>query len=120
MRWTNMNEKEMIKAWAAEESSDSLTKEYLSMPDKEKESYWCEYDQKDDILEYTFDTIPELKSMLEKELEEDFYKDLIRPVAVASLKEKKLIIQPDVTKQAAASSLQQEDEFSIPDFVYRF
>ena len=117
MRWTDMNEKEMIKAWAEEEFSESLTREYLPMPDKEKESYWCEYNKEGDILEYAFDTVPELKSMMEQELKEEYYKDLILPMAVAALKEKKII---EIENQEDTLPLQKEDGFSIPDFVYRF
>lgn len=115
-----MNEKEMIKAWAEEEASDILTKEYLPMPDSDKESYWCEYDKGRDILEYSFDTVPELKSMLEQDYKEKFYEDLILPMAVAALKEKKIICVEQEEDKEGTLPIHQEDTISIPDFVYRF
>ena len=120
MRWTNMSEKEMIKAWAEEECSEDIIKKYLSMPESGEESYWNEYDKDSDILEYDFDTVMDLKKMLESEIKEDFYKDLILPLVVATLKEKK-VIQVEAKSQEDSQSLQkEEEEFLIPDFVYMF
>lgn len=120
MRWTSMDEKEMIKAWAAEECSGDLMEEYLPLPEQGKESYWCVHGQEGDISEHGFGTIPEFKGILEKELKEEFYRDLILPLAVAAFKEKE-IIKPDEEKLESGQDIKKDaDGFSIPDFVYVF
>ncbi len=119
MRWTNMEEKEMIKAWAGEECSEDLIKEYLPVPEHGK-SYWCMHEEERDIVEYGFETVPELKGILEGELKEEFYRDLILPLAIAAFKEK-TIIQLDTENLKYGQDVQKaQDGFSIPEFVYVF
>jgi len=115
-----MSEREMIKAWAREECTEELIREYLPMPETERESYWHKYDGKRDIAEYDFNTIPDIKGILEKELQEEFYQDLILPLSVAAFKEKK-IIPEDMEKSDGNQGIRSgENEFSIPEFVYVF
>ena len=118
MHWTDMSEKEMIKTWAKEECSEELMTNYLPMPEADRESYWSEYSKDGDIAEYGFDTVQKLREMLGKELGEDFYRDLYLPLAVACLKEKKIIQIATEAPDDRQLSGQDLDEFSIPDFVY--
>lgn len=113
MRWTNMSEKEMIKEWAKEECLENLTREYLPMPEDDRESYWCEHSRGGDIAEYSFDTVLELKEMLEKELKEDFYRDLLLPLAVAALKERKILQIDTEAPDGRQVFYQDSEEFSI-------
>lgn len=118
MRWINMDEKEIIKVWAEEECTGEIITKYFSMPENNKESYWYVNDEEEDIAEYAFDTVPELKEILEKKLKEDFYKDLILPCAVAIFKEKEI---SDVGKLKNEGAIQKDvEEFLIPEFVYVF
>lgn len=121
MCWTNMSEKEMIKTWAAEKFSEEMQQEYLPQPDIRKESYWTEYDNGENITEYSFETVPELKKMLEREwTEEVFLNDLILPLAVAAFKERKIILQKENQIESRQDTGKAADEFSIPEFVYVF
>jgi len=120
MRWTSIEEKEMIKEWAVAEGKDELTDRYLPQPDPMMESYWCECDEKNVISEYAFDSVSGLKALLERELEEEFYKDIILPVVIASFKEKKMIQadRDNVTEENMKT--RNSNEFAIPEFVYVF
>lgn len=120
MRWTDMDEKEMIKVWAVEEYSGDLEKEYLPLPEQEKGSYWCVHGEEGDISEYGFESVPELKEILGEKLSEGFYSDLILPLAIAVFKEKE-IIQLDTGKSENGQNMKKDmNEFLIPDFVYVF
>lgn len=120
MRWTDMDEKEMIKTWAQEKHSEDLMQEYFSKPEAEKESYWCMYDKGNEIVEYGFDTVPELKRILETELKEEFYKDLILPLVVATFKEEKIMRSNTEKLKYGQDTHKDMDDFSIPEFVYVF
>jgi len=125
MRWTDMSAKEMIRAWAKEETTKQLSDRYLPHPQKDGGSYWCEHDISDEIIEYDFSSIPELRGMLERNLSEEFYKDLLLPLAVAVFKEKKIIsVLPSggSTDDLEENQLQKQEkgEFTIPEFVYVF
>ena len=120
MRWTNMSEKEMIKAWAVEEFSERLQEEYLPQPNLGKKSYWTSFHNSGNLTEYDFGTIPELKAMLEQELGDEIYKDLVLPLAIAAMKEKKIIQIEDEDKEEKLVIQKEGDELLIPDFVYNF
>ena len=117
MRWTNMDEKEMIKAWAGEECSGNLQKEYLPMPDSGQESYWTEYDNNRNIAEYDFSSVPELLVLLKAELKEEYLKDLIRPLAVAAFKQR---ARESAGGKAVTETGEKAGEITIPEFVYIF
>lgn len=126
MHWTSINEKEIIKEWANEQFKESLSDKYLSHINKEKDSYWCKYDEIDDIKEYDFENIPELKEMLKIELKEDFYTELLLPLSVAAFKEKKIFVESDKKmsdveeKDDAGKEENKDCDFKIPEFVYMF
>ena len=120
MHWTNKSEKENIKRWAGEYFTDKMKKQYLPMPDSVKESYWCKYDGNRDIVDYNFETISEIEKILQEELKEDFYEDLILHIAVAAFKEKEIIqIDENINKnnQTLDSDI---NNFTIPEFIYTF
>ncbi|MCI8378539.1 MAG: hypothetical protein HFH72_08460 [Lachnospiraceae bacterium] len=120
MRWTDMSEKEIIKAWAAEEYTEGIREEYLPQPDACRGSYWTDFDNGGNIVEYDFGTVPEFKGMLEKEFQEGFFKELILPLAVAAFKERE-IIQLDAGRPDNEQDVKKNtDGFSIPEFVYVF
>lgn len=115
-----MNEKEIIVEWAKKESSKELAGKYLSMLEFKIKSYWCKYDNDNEIIDYDFETVSDLKELLEQELEEEFYKDLYLPLAVAAFKERRIVqTDTDISDNDSVSKVGVE-EFSIPDFVYTF
>lgn len=120
MRWTNMDEKEMIKTWAKEEYLEDLMKECLPVPEQEKESYWCIHEGESDIEEYGFETVPELKEILQEQLKEEFYRDLLLPLVVAVFKEKKIIQLDEGNAEKGKDKEGDADGFSIPEFLYVF
>lgn len=124
MHWISQSEKEMIIEWAKEFCTEDLTNQYLPMPNKAINSYWCKYSDDNEIMDYDFDTLPELKTMLEQELKDEFYEELLLPLTVAAFKEK-VIIQANIQAEKDSNdigkySVQDNDSFSIPDFVYMF
>jgi len=119
MRWTDMSEKEILKAWAMECGTAERKEKYLPKAFGAGESYWCAYDGKGDIAEYGFETIRELKQIMAQELKEEFYRDLILPLSVAAFKEKK-DIKVDTEGSGEDGTLHPQEEFSIPEFVYEF
>ncbi len=118
MRWTSREEKGMIKEWAEAEKTAERMGQYLPQPDAGTESYWERHDETGAIMEYSFESISDLKEILEKELPEEFYKELLLPLAVATFKG-----EPSghmtVTDKGETDS-KQGDGFEIPEFVYVF
>lgn len=120
MPWDDMHEKIVLNAWAEKFGRAELTGQYFSVPNTEKETYWCEYSQMNDISEYGFKTVPELEEMLGQALTEEFYKELLLPLAVAAFKEKKIIqIEKGIVEDCEVRQMG-ADEFTIPEFVYQF
>lgn len=117
MRWTNMDEKEMIKAWAGEEYLEELQKSYLPQPDDKKESYWAEYDNEKNIEEYDFSSVPELIALLKAELAEPYMEDLFRPLAVAAFKQR---ARESEDGKVLTETGETAGEITIPEFVYIF
>ena len=112
MRWTNMDEKEMIKAWAGEEYLKERQESYLPQPDNLKESYWAKYDNEKNIAEYDFSSVPELMALLKVELTESY-----RPLAVAAFKQRAR--EPEDGKVLTETGVTAGD-LTIPEFVYIF
>lgn len=103
-------EKGMIEEWALK--ADSCIEGY----DVEKESYWSLYETNEDIIEYDFQTIPELKKIFENSLVGS--EDVVLPLSVATFKEKHQgsVEADNHTKENNNDS----DGFSIPEFIYIF
>lgn len=124
MRWIDMDEKDMIKAWAREEYTQEIQMQYLTMPDCNAETYWQKYDNENNIVEFAFHDIPELISMLKDAMSGKEYEDLVLPLAVAAFKEqKKLNINAhERNSDDGSAGLENgsDDEFVIPEFVYVF
>lgn len=117
MRWTDMDEKEMIKAWAEEEYLEELQESYLPQPDNGKESYWAEYDNEKNIAEYDFSSVPELMAMLKAELVEPYMEDLFRPLAVSAFKQR---ARESEDGKVLTETGETAGEITIPEFVYIF
>lgn len=115
MRWTDMSERDMIKEWAKEECRQEFEKAVFSQPENGIETYWTQYDTDSDIEEFDFETLPQLKAILEEKLSDPFYKDLILPLAVSAFKEKKVIDNAVGNVEG-----EKENKLEIPEFVYAF
>ena len=100
MRWTDMGEKEMIKAWAAEEYAEGVKEGYLPQPDASKESYWTDFDNGGNIAEYDFSSVPELLALLKLELTEGYQKRFTESYCRRVLaKKSQRLIPPAVTAE---------------------
>ena len=117
MRWTDMDEKEMIKAWAAEEYSEEIQREYLPQPDVCRESYWADYDNGGNLMEYDFSSISELLVLLEAELPEKKMEELFKPIAVATFKQR---ARESVDGRILTEAGEEVGKMEIPEFVYIF
>lgn len=103
-------EKGMIKEWAV----TAITG--IEGYDVDIESYWNTYEADADIIEYDFQTISELKKMLEMSLVG--CEDVILPLSVATFKEKH---QGEVKSGTdMKGNKDSSDGFSIPEFIYIF
>lgn len=122
MRWINMSEKEMIKAWSNEEYADINIETYLSLTESNRESYWTKSDNDKNIVEYDFHSAPELLVLLKTALNDEFFEDLILPLTVAAFKEKAKLehLHEDMDIENKEISEIVTDEFTIPEFVYVF
>lgn len=121
MHWINMSEKEILKVWSIEQYTEKLTKMYLPQPDTLMESYWLEYDNDKNIIEYDFSDFSELSALLKSELSEEYFNNLILPLTVATFKEYKSVSNNNFSNsKVILDDKSNKDEFSIPEFVYVF
>jgi hypothetical protein len=122
MRWTDMSEKDMLKAWAKEEYSPELEQQYLPKPDAQCESYWEKYDDRCDISEFGFNTIPELNAQLKDIMLENRYDDILLPLTVATFSGAEKVKMSKTIGDNNHNNLPREngDGFEIPEFVYVF
>lgn len=120
MHWISKDEKEIIKEWAKEYGTSKISMKYFPMPTAMVESYWNTSDNGNSIVEYEYENIPELKKLLEQELQEDFYKDLILPLAIAIFKEKKINCQSLNSIEEDRVFGVEKNDFKIPEYVYVF
>lgn len=119
MHWTSKDEKGMIKEWAQECGTEEISNQILPFPVKEEESYWCLCDKGRDIIEYGFNTALELKNELREELKEDYYEELIVPLAAAAFKEK-MAADDKISSNNNAIVHSGDENLTIPEFVYAF
>ncbi|RKI43906.1 hypothetical protein D7V86_01980 [bacterium D16-51] len=117
MHWTDMSEKEMIKAWAVKEFSEKLQHEYLPQPDSNKESYWTGYENEKNIVEYDFSSVSELLALLRVGLMEENMEDLIRPLAVAAFKQR---AKETENGKFVTETGEDAGKIEIPEFIYNF
>lgn len=116
MNLTDKTEKDIILEWAEGKFQENLRTQIFSLSGAE--TYWEMCDSESDIEEFDFDNIPEVKAILEQKLKDSYYKELVLPLAVAIFKEKQLVdIEEKVTLDDRGN---QEDVFTIPEFVYPF
>lgn len=95
----------------------------LDMPDgwrnsfdfarKEKESYYVLQDNREYLLEYGFETIPQLRKMLDRLWENELYmQDIEKTVLAAAIKNK--------PKQEESMCAERDTQGHMPEFVYNF
>ena len=78
---------------------------------KDTESYYVDHDNSENIMEYDFRTVPEMKRMMEKMCDNEMIPDEMKVIcAVAAFKRKPTEKEADVTAA--------ERRVRIPDFVY--
>lgn len=112
MSWTS--QEAMIQKWAEEESTEEFAKKYL--PNEQRVSYYKKFETGREIEEYDFETIPELQSLLSRELgTEAGVQKIIPLLCIAAFQEKKWDKKVDET-----TGEKREEEFKLPEFVYNF
>lgn len=95
----------------------------LDMPDgweksfdfthKEKDSYYVLQDKHEYLTEYGFETVPQLKKLLDRLWEKEPYmQDIERTVLAAAIKNK--------PKQEAYESAERDADGYMPEFIYNF
>lgn len=109
MSWTD--EKDAIKEWAANIASQEITEEVFTAKDVNADSYWTSCEEGNDIEEYAFETLPELKKLLQQSLTEPYMESIILPIAITTLKNK---------SRNNISGENDSGSSDIPDFVYVF
>lgn len=109
MPWTD--EKDVIKEWAANTVSQEITEDVFTAKDVNTDSYWTSCGEGNDIEEYAFETLPELKKLLQQSLTEPYMDSIILPIAITTLKNK---------SRDNFLAENEKDNSGIPDFVYVF
>ena len=112
MPWTSRDEKEILKEWADKYATIELNQKYLPIIDKTSESYWETYEETNNVREYSFDSIPELREILKEQLTEEYFDDIITVLSVATLKNKPIDTGDSGNKDKKISN--------IPEYVYVF
>ena len=95
----------------------------LDMPDgweksfdfmyKEKDSYYVLQDKHEYLMEYGFETVPQLKEMLDRLWEnEQYMQDIEKTVLAASIKNK--------PKQEERENTKRDADGYMPEFIYNF
>lgn len=122
MNWISKDEQEIIKEWAAFQTTQQLSDCYLSYPDKEQSSYWEVHDEDKEICIYAFETAEELQQILEGVFSDTIMKDLILPLMVAGLKSRKRIDEAvkQMLSQQENTEYQKDAFLAIPEFRYVF
>lgn len=109
-------EKGMMLQWAArnEESGRPL----FDFRNQQLKSYFTEFDNKDNIMEYGFSQIPELKSKLQDLWQkDDVLQEMILPCTTSAFKEKPRDEDASMGDEMRDGT---QKEIEIPDFVYVF
>ena len=108
------DEKKMIADWAIEihKSDESSWCDIVLPPfQNNNDSYWQEYDNAEDIIDYGFETIPELRKIInELPISAKMDEEMKTSVAVAAFKEKAKHRMSEKTSS----------ETNIPGFIYAF
>ena len=99
-------EKGMIKEWAVRSESRIC---------EDRNSFWNTYDSAKDIVEYDFQTAPELKKMFGETL--SGCESVVLPLTIAAFKKKDQGIIEN--KQDIKEGIDKND-FTIPEFIYLF
>lgn len=80
---------------------------------KEKDSYYVLQDKHEYLTEYDFETVPQLKEMLDRLWENEWYmQDIEKTVLAAAIKNK-----PNLEVQ---ESIERDTDGYMPEFIYNF
>lgn len=107
MHWIDENEK--IKEWVRKNYSEEIRKRCFGGGNIEN-TYWYDYDNSENIMEYVFETIPELKCLLEKQIKEVYLQDIITVIAIETFK----------CRNISNNEKDDVEDTKLPDFVYVF
>lgn len=114
MHWTSRDEKGILKEWAKELKTPEIVGEVFPEIDFEVKSYFEKCGNENDIEEYSFDIVPELKKILEYKLNSNYEKEIIAPVMAATFRGKRMITTEQETEKTG------NKDFDIPEYVYVF
>lgn len=80
---------------------------------KERDSYYVPQDKHEYLTEYNFETVPQLKEMVDRLWEnEQYMQDIERTVLAAAIKSK--------PKQEVRESVERDTDGYMPEFIYNF
>ena len=105
MSWIEDTEKRKIHEWVV------TYKNSYSFPrfEREKSTYFTEFDSNNNIVERNFKSVPQLRTELETMWKGTVFEEIIVPCAVSAFK-----------REPTQASIVKEGELRIPDFVYAF
>lgn len=110
----NQKEKEFLCNWHEKVKSDGGSYNFPGI-DTDAESYFVRREESEYLKEYNFETLPQIKSELDKMWEgQDYMQEIIKPVLTAAMKnkptEEQKINDGDVNSKCG----------EIPVFIYNF
>lgn len=98
--------------------SDELNESFRSV-DTGRESYFVPQEERNYIMEYYFETVPQLKERLNELWKDDSYmQDIIKTVVVAAMKNKPLKSNQESVETEKDKEKQNQNH--MPAFIYNF
>lgn len=96
--------------------SDELS-ESFRLVDTGRKSYFVPQEERNYIMEYYFDTVPQLKESLDELWKEDTYmQSIIKTVVVAAMKNKPM----KSIQESVETEKDKEKQNQMPAFIYNF
>lgn len=107
----NKKEKELFANWHKQSGNDAYA--FPGFED-DSESFFIKHNNDNYLMEYDFDSLPELKEKLQNMWQgQECMEKIITPVLVATMKNKPdENLSDDVTKD--------DDRSNLPEFIYNF
>lgn len=115
MNLIKYDERQFLYEWFTKNTSQLLREKFLSQKNNRVETYWEMCGGNEDICEYDFSTLRDFQRMLAGNLKEEYFRELILPLAVATF-----IAHDELRDKEDKRDDVQNEEFLIPDFVYVF
>ncbi len=112
-------EKELIYEWACRYNSKEVENVIFPLIDRSAKSYFVKREKQEEYLhEYDFQTLPELRTLLETMWQdEDDMDAVIKPVLVAAMKNKIEVCQ-DIDREHMSEHL--KDTEKLQPYIYNF